>query len=515
MSGRVGHSYTRRDVLQATGTILAGGAGLTTLGSGSTRAQTTGTSNAVSVQNGEAEIIPADPESGFQQPYLLYKPETRFNTTRPLYVHPHNRPPVRTRDELITQMEQAAKGPFFVAKQLGLPGLLPGIPRLPDDGPDLMQTLALPTIQADGYLEEIAIDEFPAESLERIDEQLLSMIDDAIERLADADYSVSDQVHMNGFSGSATFSGRFAFLYPERVNAFTAGGSGGHPLPREAIDGTTLRYPLGTADYAAITGRDFDLERWTEISQYLYVGQEDQPLPDTEQVGYYGISHRDQEKAENVYGMNRVTERIPFLEAEYEAVGANATFQIYEGIGHTITNEIIDDVVEVHRKTSAAPHAMFNMTAQRVNTDQLTAGDTVTVVVEIESRVSRTATFPATLTVDGEAVASAGTEVPAGGTDEVTFEYTFADPGTYRVNVNGIQVGDGPFLVTESTPTPTPTPTVTATTTEPVTETPAGTATAAPTDTRGEDGPGFGIGAALSGLTGAAYLLKHCLDDDQ
>lgn len=515
MSGRFGHTYSRRDVLQATGTVLAGGVSMSPLGSGITRARTTGTAHAVRVQNGDAEIIPADPDAGFQQPYLLYKPETRFNTARPLYVHPHNRPPVRTRDELITQMEQAAKGPFFVAKRLGLPGLLPGIPRLPDDGPDLMQTLALPTIQADGYLEDIAIDEFPAESLERIDEQLISMIDDAMERLSAEDYSVTDQVHMNGFSASSTFSGRFAFLYPDRVNAFTAGGSGGHPLPRESIDGTTLQYPLGTADYATITGRDFDVESWKTINQYIYVGQEDQPLPDTEQFGYYGISHRDQEKAETVYGMNRATERIPFLKTEYSAAGADATFNVYDGIGHTITNEIIDDVVRVHRDTSDAPHAMFNMTAQRVTTDQLTAGDAVTIIVEIESRVSRTATFPATLFIDGDEVAAAETEVPASGTDELRLEYTFADPGTYRVTVNGMQVGDGPFLVTEATPTPTTTPTATATTTAPATDTPAGTATAAPTDTPGEDGPGFGIGLALSGLAGAGYLLSNRFEDRQ
>jgi hypothetical protein len=297
-------------------------------------------------------VIEADPDAGFHLPYLLYVPDSDGDVARPLYVQPHNDLPVETRAELINQLATAALGP---AVELGFPAIVPGFPRTPNDGPDYIQSLALPSYRPgefdnDRYdLEGIATEEFTAEMLTRIDEQLLAMIDDARSRLASEDYSLADRVHMNGFSSSTTFSHRFAFLYPERVRTITTGGSAVLPVPTDSIDGTTLPYPLGTADYETLTGRSFDEQTWADIDRYIYVGREDQPLPSTDERSYYPGSGRYRDRVPPVYGKNRVTERFPFVESQYEPAGVDATFEIYDGVGHRTTDETRRAVVQFHQ----------------------------------------------------------------------------------------------------------------------------------------------------------------------
>ena len=60
--------------------------------------------------------------------------------------------------------------------------------------------------------------------LERVDLQLLAMIDDAIALLRRHELAVEDDVFMHGFSASGTFTNRFAVLHPARVRAVASGG---------------------------------------------------------------------------------------------------------------------------------------------------------------------------------------------------------------------------------------------------------------------------------------------------
>jgi hypothetical protein len=181
------------------------------------------------------------------------------------------------------------------------------------------------------------------------------MIDDAKSRLTEVPYSVADQIHMGGFSASATFSNRFTFLYPEKVQTLSTGGSNVLPLPKASHDGTSLAYPLGTADYEQLTGGEFDLEAWAAVNRYLYVGQNDQPLPSTDERGYYYGSGRYLDTVEEVYGRNRVTERFPLVKEEYKAVSDSAEFEIYEEMGHEINEAARKAIEEFHLEHSPTP----------------------------------------------------------------------------------------------------------------------------------------------------------------
>lgn len=299
----------------------------------------------------EIELVEADPDAGFDLPYALFKPPTDQNTERPIYIQPNNAPPVETRDELKKQITDSG---FRAPRELGFPALIPGLPRLPNDGLDIVQTLAIPTLQPDTGLDDITTDAFPQETLERVDEQIVNMIDDAQARLADEPYLVANQVHMEGFSGAGTFTSRFAFLHPDLVSTISIGGTGAAPLPHETLDGTRLPYPLGTADYEELMGREFNKEAWVDIDQFFFNGQEDQPLPDTDPRSYYGISLRHEDTAVEVFGENRITERLPTTLSVYDEAGANVSSTVYEGVGHLVNGEMLDDIVAFHGEHSPA-----------------------------------------------------------------------------------------------------------------------------------------------------------------
>lgn len=308
----------------------------------------------ITLPSGRAEIVDPQPDAGFELPYVLYRPDTPADPPRPVLVFPLNGPPVETDAELRTQLRDVVRRPLLApARELGLPAIVPGIPRTPDDGPDWVQSLALPSRGDDGILERIATDAFPAASLERVDEQVVGMIDDARVRLSEDGSSVASGIHMTGFSASAQFSARFSLLNPSLVDAISVGGNGAYPLPLESRNGVELRYPLGVADYDDVTGRAFDPEAWRNTSQYVFVGREDQPLPDTDERGYYPISYRYDEAAVDTFGENRVTERLPVTEAVYTAAGADATFRVYDGVGHTLTEEMAADTVQFHREVAS------------------------------------------------------------------------------------------------------------------------------------------------------------------
>lgn len=485
---------TRRNLLKIAGGSILGTAAIDQIGHVS--AQNTGTSvtrhsqeslgtgRTRQIPGGEMEIIESDPDAGFHYPYVLYRPETQQNTARPLYVEPHNSRTVASQAELTEQLSDRAEGSLQAAIRLSLPGIVPGFPRTPEDGGDYVQSLALEMLDSEEKRADIATDAFPADTLHRVDQQLLSMVEDARERLGSEPYPISEVLHMNGFSSSGSFSSRFAFLYPDRVASMSLGGGGARPLPLESRDGVTLPYPLGIADYGDWVDHEFDREAWTAIDQYIYVGQEDQPLPETDQRGYYPISPRYQEQAEAVYGKNRVTERFPVTRTVYDEAGANATFKIYEGIGHTVNGDIAEDIARFHGRTSNAQHTLFELTLQR-SADQVTVGTPVTVTVQVKNRVSTTATATPTFSVDGTEIDTKERDVGPNGTAELTFDHTFDEPGSYKLTVNGREVGTGPVQVTESTPTE------------------------ASTDA---SGPGFGVGTALAGVTGLSYFLLN--EDD-
>lgn len=116
--------------------------------------------------------------------------------------------------------------------------------------------------------------------IKRVDLQLIAMIQDAKIILNNKGYCLADKVILTGFSASAKFAQRFAFLHPEIVNTVIAGGIGATIcLPISKYTGIELNYPIGTADYENYTGKKFNKKDFYKIKQYFFMGDKDDNDP--------------------------------------------------------------------------------------------------------------------------------------------------------------------------------------------------------------------------------------------
>ena len=128
--------------------------------------------------------------------------------------------------------------------------------------------------------------------IKRVDRQFAAMIAHAKKTLKKLGYETTNKIIMKGFSSSAKFAQRFAFLYPELVSAVIAGGiSAILCLPVNKYKNHTLNFPLGTNNYEQLTGKKFDKKTFNKIPHYVFMGEKDQndPLP-------YSDSFTDEER---------------------------------------------------------------------------------------------------------------------------------------------------------------------------------------------------------------------------
>lgn len=188
---------------------------------------------------------------------------------------------------------------------------------------------------------------------ERVDRQLLRMVDHARSILGDHGLPVKEQIVLNGFSSSGHFVDRFTAIHPERVLSVSAGGINGMViLPISEAKGHTLNFHLGIADLEEITGEPFDKEAFVDVPQFIYMGaaSEMDTLGDIDEPGNDTWAPWLARKAADVYGEDMQDDRFTYCESVYREVGSKAEFRLYEGVGHRISDEMRRDVIDFHRQ---------------------------------------------------------------------------------------------------------------------------------------------------------------------
>lgn len=295
-------------------------------------------------------LVEAVPERGFNYPYYLAVPGGVDDEPRPILVEPHNvGEPIEEFErhlELARRRIEKQSG-RYIADELGAPILIPVFPRPveePVDWTHMIHMLCAKTMQ---------IDEGP---LERVDRQLLAMVDNARERLARRGISVPEEVILTGFSSQAAFVNRFAALHPDRVSSVSAGGINGLAiLPRETANvrgfgERPMDYPVGVANVEELTGEPVDYGAFRELDQFIYMGSDDE-----KDALLYPDAWTDPELrgiAVLTYGEDIHEERFPHCRDVYEEADVNAVFRKYDGVGHT-PEPALDDVVEFHERSLA------------------------------------------------------------------------------------------------------------------------------------------------------------------
>lgn len=313
----------------------------------------------------DIQKISKDPDAGFHFPYYLYTPSEESVTNsgdstldtinpRPLVVGFRTWDSASEREEKISQGRtsiQRGKA-RLIADELNTPAMVALLPSSTED--EKFELL---------NRDSLRISEPP---YERLDLQVLAMIDDAKQRLSDQPYDIANKVHLDGFSNNGRLVDQLSILHPDRINAVSSGGDGFHTIPKSEYEGqipvqnepetTTLEWPVGTAGLADLIGNEFNKEAWLDTGLYYYIGGEDQGDVDKSNLNneyihaksYRQFGERRQQLLVDIFGWKQVDERFETSRQIFETLGANATFKIYDGVGHSVTREMVDDLVSFH-----------------------------------------------------------------------------------------------------------------------------------------------------------------------
>lgn len=282
----------------------------------------------------------ASPEAGFHFDYLLYLPKgLPAGDTSYLLVETNN---TGLNDSIEFHEKRARHDASksgvgnYVAKKLKLPFLVPIFPRSATDWKVYTHALDRDAFFSRGT------------DIERLDLQLLAMIEDAKKQLASQGYPLEEKFFITGFSASGTFANRFSLLHPEKIKATAAGGINAIPiLPVAELEGQHLPYPLGIADIKEVMGRELKLEEFRKLPKMLFMGA----LDDNDAVAFDdGYNSEDREIVYRLMGKQLVPQRWEFVQEVYRQNNVEAEFKTYPAIGHGTDKKINEELVAFFRK---------------------------------------------------------------------------------------------------------------------------------------------------------------------
>lgn len=285
--------------------------------------------------------VEACPSCGFHWPYFLYIPT---NPVSPLVllVEPNNSGNVSDDNAWHTSKARDTLAIHaFLSERLGAPFLVPAFPR-----PASHSSVYTHALDRNTLLTTLP-------GLERLDLQLLAMVDHARDTLAARGLVVDRKFWLLGFSASGSFVGRFAALHPDRVRAVSIGAGGFGPIvPVEEWSGRTLDYPVGIADLQQLIGNPFDKVDFAKVPSQIYVGDQDVNI-----VPWFH-PQLDPEAAllDELFGGPECFRRWPGYELAYKSVTSMSQFVIFPGLDHNWPSwDYITEFFQRYRQDPAPP----------------------------------------------------------------------------------------------------------------------------------------------------------------
>ncbi len=288
--------------------------------------------------------IPSNPTQGYNFEYLLFIPSGIRNKTS-LILESMNYKTCETinpkeKIEYMYENYKSFRNPIHYCNQKSLfPILYPLIPRYYDN-----------TLNEEIYLNMLSSNTFKVSNklYERVDLQIINMINDAKRRLAKNNIYLDEKIIIHGFSASAKFANRFTLLHPELVKLVIAGGLGGTLiLPLRNVDNEELLYPVGIGNFSEIT--DEKIKKFTVIKQCYYQGRKDeidafQSVNDKGVIPYYkGIITSDELKQLYKYLGKDINTRWENTQKIYNELCQNVILKTYENGEHNL-NEAVEDI---------------------------------------------------------------------------------------------------------------------------------------------------------------------------
>ena len=187
--------------------------------------------------------------------------------------------------------------------------------------------------------------------MERIDLQLLAMVEDAKIKLKNHGINIDDRFFLTGFSASGTFANRFALLHPEKLKAVAAGGLNGLLIiPKSTYNNYTLNFPLGIADVEEKIGNKINLEAFKQIPQLLFMGEFDE----NDAIQYDdGYTNEERAIVHKAFAKTMMPDRWEIVKSIYNEMEIKAIVKTYKGIGHGTDLKINMDISNFFRKNDS------------------------------------------------------------------------------------------------------------------------------------------------------------------
>lgn len=292
-------------------------------------------------KDGNLLFIEASEQKGYHYPYFLFIPDG-MDPGKESYVivEPNNSGFLD--DEMEKHIEKAERTATidfyagnYAARKLKYPLLVPVFPRTKSQWKVYTHALDRDVMhQKDN-------------SLERIDQQLVEMFNDARQRLKERNIKTKKQFLLTGFSASGTFANRFAALHPGKVAAVAAGGLNGLLiLPADSIDGKTLNFPLGTNNFEELIGKEFRMDLFSSTPQFYFMGE----LDDNDAIPYDDAFDDDErELIYEIMGKEMQPARWNYCREIYRDKGIQATIKTYPKLGHEHPEEINEEITVFFR----------------------------------------------------------------------------------------------------------------------------------------------------------------------
>ena len=294
--------------------------------------------NCDGVKDGKVLFIDENPDKGFNYPYFLFMPEKMAQEGElRLIVEPNNSGFVD--DKLQKHIDKAKRTATidyylgnYVARKLQYPLLVPVFPRS-----KTYWKIYTHALDRDVMAQK-------KNNLERIDLQLLAMVEDARNKLIDQGYNIKNNFLMTGFSASGTFVNRFTLIHPDRVFAVAAGGLNGLlALPIGEMKGSRLNYPRGTNDFQEFLGKKFDSIAFKNTPQYLFMGE----LDENDAIPYDdGYNDKERKLIYDLLGKEMQPQRWNSCKEIYKQHQVHALIKTYPEVGHEHPAKVKADVVE-------------------------------------------------------------------------------------------------------------------------------------------------------------------------
>jgi pimeloyl-ACP methyl ester carboxylesterase len=227
------------------------------------------------------------------------------------------------------------------ATQLNVGLLVPAFPRPIDHGINAQEG----NIYTHALSRSALLTTIP--EIQRVDLQLIHMIDDARAKQIHHGMRFNKQVLMFGFSASGMFTNRFVFLHPDRVQAAAFGSPGGWAFaPVSTWKGSALPYPVGISDFNAVSGKKFHLHAVARVPQFLFMGTADE-----NDAVVYTDSYDAQSKKLifDLFGSTLMA-RWPFTVEMYGKYLPNVQMKLYPEVKHKVTDAMMQDCEDFFRQ---------------------------------------------------------------------------------------------------------------------------------------------------------------------